>query len=62
MRNLLYGGYNDLADADCIMGHNVIGYDIPVLRKLYPWFNTPTNVVDTLLLSRLYHPQYDGGR
>ena len=23
--------------------------------KLYPWFSTPTIVVDTLLLSRLYH-------
>ena len=49
-------GIQRLADADCIMGHNVIGYDIPVLSKLYPWFVCPTTVVDTLLLSRLYHP------
>jgi hypothetical protein len=39
------------------LGHNVIGYDIPVLHKLYPWFVDPSTVVDTLLLSRLYHPQ-----
>jgi hypothetical protein len=38
------------------MGHNVIGYDIPVLHKLYPWFVDPPTVIDTLLLSRLYHP------
>jgi hypothetical protein len=37
------------------MGHNVIGFDIPVLHKLYPWFVSPGIVVDTLLLSRLYH-------
>ena len=48
-------GIQRLADADCIMGHNVIGYDIPVLHKLYPWFADPSTVVDTLLLSRLYH-------
>ena len=49
-------GIQRLADANCIMGHNVIGYDIPVLHKLYPWFVDPPTVVDTLLLSRLYHP------
>jgi hypothetical protein len=48
-------GIQRLADADCIIGHNIIGYDIPVIRKLYPWFNPPSNVVDTLLLSRLFH-------
>ena len=48
-------GVQRLADADCILGHNVIGFDIPVLRKLYPWFLSPGIVADTLLLSRLYH-------
>ena len=50
-------GVQRLADANCILGHNVIGYDIPVLHKFYPWFVDPPIVVDTLLLSRLYHPQ-----
>lgn len=45
-----------LETADCIAGHNVIGFDIPVIRKLFPWFNRDTGVADTLLLSRLYHP------
>ena len=49
-------GLQRLQDADLIIGHNIIGYDIPVIRKLYPWFDQPANLVDTLLLSRLYHP------
>ena len=45
-----------LSNADVIVGHNIIGYDIPVLRKTYSWFEPCNNVVDTLVLSRLYHP------
>lgn len=44
-----------LEDADVILGHNIINYDIPVIQKFYPWF-TPNQTLDTLLLSRLYHP------
>ena len=39
-----------------IVGHNIIGYDIPVIKKLYPSFAPEGEVVDTLILSRLYHP------
>jgi hypothetical protein len=49
-------GIQRLQDADCIIGHNIIGYDCPVINKLYPWFDGAGIVVDTLLLSRLYHP------
>ena len=42
--------------ADCISGHNVINYDIPVIKKFYGFFEPTGTVVDTLLLSRLYHP------
>ena len=49
-------GLQRLQDADRVIGHNIIGYDLPVIRKLYPWFGNPAHVVDTLLLSRLYHP------
>ena len=49
-------GIQRLNDADCIIGHNIIGYDCPVIHKLFPWFNEPGIVIDTLLLSRLYHP------
>jgi len=48
-------GVQILAEAEVICGHNVIGYDIPVLQKIYPWFKSTALVVDTLLLSRLYH-------
>jgi len=42
--------------ADYIIGHNIIGFDLPVIKKLYPYFNPTGVIVDTLLLSRLYHP------
>ena len=45
-----------LEDADVLIGHNIIGFDIPIITSLYPWFNPRGIVVDTLLLSRLYHP------
>jgi|TARA_R100000084_G_scaffold88280_1_gene42481 hypothetical protein len=52
-------GVQRLHDADVIIGHNVISYDVPVIKKIYPWFE-PTTVIDTLLLSRLYHPDMMG--
>ena len=45
-----------LSSADVIIGHNIIGYDIPVLRKTYSWFEFSGDVLDTLVLSRMYHP------
>ena len=44
-----------LEQADSIVGHNIIGFDIPVIRRLYPFFNFTCTVVDTLILSRCYH-------
>ena len=45
-----------LSSADVLVGLNVINYDLPVLRKIYSWFDTDASIVDTLILSRLYHP------
>ena len=42
--------------ADYIIGHNILGYDLPLIKSLYPFFNPTGIVIDTLLLSRLYHP------
>ena len=42
--------------ADVLVGHNIIGFDIPVIKSIYPWFDPSGIIVDTLLLSRLYHP------
>lgn len=37
-----------------IGGHNVIKYDIPVIKKLYPWFTVDeAKVFDTLVAARL---------
>ena len=47
-------GYLEVADV--LVGHNIVGFDIPVIKRLYPWFNPRGTVIDTLILSRLYHP------
>ena len=46
--------------AETVVGHNIIGFDLPLIKKLYSFFTYPPVIVDTLLLSRLYHPNlYD---
>ena len=47
---------SNLEVADVIIGHNIIGYDLPYINHIYPWFNPRGTIIDTLLLSRLYHP------
>ena len=47
-------GVQMLEDAESVIGHNIIGYDIPVLRNLYPWFTAPS-AIDTLVISRVLH-------
>ena len=48
-------GITRLEGADSLCGHNIIGYDLAVISKLYPFFKSPAVCIDTLLLSRLYH-------
>ena len=43
------------------VGHNVIGYDIPVLERLWGVVFDPEYVLDTLTLSRLSDPSRSGG-
>ena len=46
-----------LSKADTIVGHNIIGYDLPVLRKLCSWEPEQRQVIrDTLPLSRIVWP------
>ena len=47
----------ELEMADVLIGHNIIGFDIPVIKSIYHWFNPSGIIMDTLLLSRLYHPK-----
>ena len=45
-----------LEDADTLIGHNIIGFDIPIIKRIYPWFNPRGTIIDTLILSHLFHP------
>tara|TARA_R100001086_G_scaffold1071_2_gene639 strand:+ start:6679 stop:8538 length:1860 start_codon:yes stop_codon:yes gene_type:complete len=45
-----------LASATCLIGHNIIFYDLPVLKKLLD-FNTTSHVIDTLICTRLIWPK-----
>lgn len=46
-------GLHKLMEADEIIGHNIIKFDIPALQKVYPWFDPKGAVIDTLVISRL---------
>jgi len=51
-------GYRLLSSADSLVGHNIIGFDIPAIRKVLhkPEFAKSVEVLDTLVLSRLFNP------
>ena len=49
-----------LLRADYLVGHNICGYDLPLLRRLYNWApRSDCTVVDTLVASRLILPNLD---
>ena len=43
------------------IGHNLLGFDIPVLNRLCGTSIPPSRCVDTLVLGQLYHPSIAGG-
>lgn len=49
-------GLKVLESATELVGHNVIGYDIPAIQKIYPWFNPKATVRDTQVMAQLYWP------
>ena len=49
-------GVKQLERADTLIGHNIIGYDIPLLKEQFPDFDPQGEAVDTLVLSRLFYP------
>lgn len=50
----IYGGITMLEQADLIVAHNGIKFDIPVIQKIIPQFTVDeSKVLDTLVLSRL---------
>jgi len=49
-----------LARATYLTGHNIAGYDLPLLQRLYSWTPSPgCVVVDTLVVSRLILPHLE---
>jgi len=48
----IHRGLTALAEADRIVGHNVIKFDIPALKKMYGFSPPLVKVVDTLVMSR----------
>ena len=58
--NQIQDGLDLLSTADALIGHNIIGFDLPVLEKLYD-FKFTGQVIDTLVMSRLYNPVRENG-
>lgn len=50
-------GLNLLKDSDLLIGHNIAGYDLLAIEKLYPSFKIDNSKIrDTLCMSRLFTP------
>ena len=55
-------GLAHLSSADKLIGHNIIGYDLPAIKKIHNIDLTENcAIVDTLVLSRLFNPTREGG-
>ena len=56
-------GIELLQNADKLIGHNILGYDIPVIKNLkgVDLDDGSIKIVDTLVLSRLFNPTREGG-
>jgi len=57
----LQEGYKFLSTADTLIGHNIIGFDIPMVHKFSDVNLSFIPVIDTLVLSRLFNPAREGG-
>ena len=52
-------GLRMLEKADVLIGHNIMGFDLPAIEKIYPWFETEAKIRDTLIMSRLFWADRD---
>jgi DNA polymerase I-like protein with 3'-5' exonuclease and polymerase domains len=55
------GLQNFLDRAEQVIAHNGIFFDVPVLKNLWKITIAEEKIVDTLVMSRLYNPQLEGG-
>ena len=53
-------GLDLLAKAELLVGHNILGFDIPIIEKLTGLSFKDKKVIDTLVLSRLAKPERGG--
>ena len=53
-------GVKLLQRADVLIGHNIIGFDIPVVEKLFN-IKLQADIEDTLVMSRLFNPVQENG-
>ena len=53
-------GIKFLENAEVLIGHNIIGYDIPVIQKLHG-AKVTHKLEDTLVMSRLFNPVRENG-
>ena len=54
--NNISNGIYHLQQADKLIGHNIIGFDIPAIKNLYRVNLSDKKIIDTLVLSRLFNP------
>jgi DNA polymerase III alpha subunit (gram-positive type) len=49
-------GLRLLSEADTLVGHNIIKFDLPALRKVYPDWSSKAAIFDTLVAARVIYP------
>ena len=49
---------HDLQNADCLIGHNLLAFDLPFLEEVWPDFKRPAVIWDSLILSRFFFDRH----
>ena len=49
-------GLRIIMEADLLVFHNGLSFDIPAIQKLYPWFKPKGTVRDTLIMAKMVWP------
>lgn len=57
---LIAEGLVRLENADEIIGHNIMGFDVDAIKKIYPDWSPKGKLTDTLVMSRLFYPNLRG--
>ena len=55
-------GYAFMNSAKSLIGHNIIGYDLPALKMILGWELDGPSIVDTVIMSRVLDYKRFGGR